>query len=412
METLQNSLVSLGPFVLVGIGIGLGICIGVMVSIFLARSSSLFVSARLAELSSQALNENTNQFLDLAQSYFSGYVREARKEFDIKGDEILRTVDPVRQILDKYEVHLGLMEKDRANAYGAITERLREMAQTQIHLTQETGNLVKALRQPHVRGRWGEITLKKVVELAGMVDHCDFEEQMTQGSGKGSLRPDMVVTLPGNRQILVDAKVPLIAYLDALEAKDDTERKVRMKDHARQVLAHIANLSAKEYTAHFSPTPEFVVLFIPGESFFSAALAAKPDLLEKGIEKGVILATPTTLIALLKTVAYAWQQQRGYENADQIRALGKELHDRLCSMTENMNRLGRDIERTALTFNRTVGAMENRVMTSARKLETLSVSSRTMADLAAIDPGIGTTRQFNTRNDDTRNDDTKHTDAL
>ncbi len=416
METLQNSLVLLDPVTLVGIGLGLGFCIGVILSVFLARSSSLFFSARLKELSSQALNENTNQFLDLAQSYFSGYVREARKEFDLKGDEILRTVDPVHKILDKYEVHLGLMEKDRANAYGAITERLREMARAQIHLTQETGNLVKALRQPHVRGRWGEITLKKVAELAGMVDHCDFEEQMTKGSGKGSLRPDMVVTLPGNRQILVDAKVPLIAYLDALEASDDAERKARMKDHARQVLAHIANLSSKEYTAHFSPTPEFVVLFIPGESFFSAALAAKPDLIEKGIEKGVILATPTTLIALLKTVSYAWQQQKGYENADQIRALGKELYDRLCSMTDNMNRLGRDIEKTALTFNRTVGAMENRVMTSAGKLATLSVSSRKMADLASIDPGAGTTRHFNTKNDDTGDDDMRdddrHTDAL
>jgi len=210
----------------------------------------------------------------------------------------------------------------------------------------------------------------------------------------------MVVTLPGNRKIIVDAKVPLIAYLDALEAKDEMERKVRMKAHAGQVLAHISNLAAKEYTAHFSPTPEFVVLFIPGESFFSAALASKPDLLEKGIQKGVILATPTTLIALLKTVSFAWQQQKGYENADKIRALGGELYERLCSMTDNMNRLGKEIERTAVTFNRTVGAMEKRVMTSARRLETLSVSSRKMTDLDVIEPGCGTTQHFNMRHDD------------
>jgi DNA recombination protein RmuC len=400
MEFLQNNPVSPETLVLLGIGGGIGFFLGVLVSIFLARSSSLFFSGKLKELSSQALNENTGKFMELAQSYFSGYVREARKDFDIKGNEILRTVDPVRQTLDKYEVHLGLMEKDRENAFGAITERLREMAQTQAHLHQETGNLVKALRQPHVRGRWGEITLKKVAELAGMVDHCDFEEQMTKGAGKGSLRPDMVVTLPGNRKIIVDAKVPLIAYLDALEAEDDKEKKIRMKDHARQVLAHIANLSSKEYTAHFSPTPEFVVLFIPGESFFSAALASKPDLIEKGIQKGVILATPTTLIALLKTVSYAWQQQKGYENADKILLLGGQLYDRLCSMSDNMNRLGRDIEKCASSFNRTVGGMEKRVMTSAKKLEGLSVSTRQMTDLDSIDPGCGTTQQFNARHDD------------
>ncbi len=383
---------------LLGIGLGAGFGLGVLVSIFLARSGALFFSGRLKDLSSQALNENTRQFMELAQSYFKGYVREARKDFDIKGEEILRTVDPVRKILDKYEIHLGLMEKDRENAFGAIRERLREMAQTQAHLHQETGNLVKALREPHVRGRWGEITLKKVAELAGMVDHCDFEEQMTQGTGKGSLRPDMVVTLPGNRKIIVDAKVPLIAYLDALEAKDDKERKMRMKDHARQVLSHIANLSSKEYSAHFSPTPEFVVLFIPGESFFSAALAYKPDLIEKGIQKGVILATPTTLIALLKTVSYSWQQEKGYENSEKILSLGGELYERLSSMTDNMNRLGRDIEKTAATFNRTVGAMESRVMTSAKKLEGLGVSSRKNTDLDSIDSG--TTRLFNARHDD------------
>ena len=210
----------------------------------------------------------------------------------------------------------------------------------------------------------------------------------------------MVVTLPGDRKIIVDAKVPLIAYLDALEAKDDNERKIRMKDHARQVLSHISNLSSKEYASHFSPAPEFVVLFIPGESFFSAALSIKPDLIEKGIQRGVILATPTTLIALLKTVSYSWQQQKGYENADKIRLLGGELYDRLCSMTDNMNRLGKDIEKTAATFNRTVGAMEKRVMTSAKKLENLSVSTRKITDLDSIDPGRGTTQHFNARHED------------
>lgn len=395
MGLLDNNLVSLENLAFAGGGF----CLGLVVSFLAARSYGLFFSGRIKELSSQALYENTSKFLELAQSYFTGYVREARKDFTLKGDEILRTVDPVRQVLDKYEIHLGIMEKERENAYGSITQSLVEMTRTQQSLHQETANLVKALRVPHVRGRWGEITLKKAAELAGMVDHCDFEEQMTAGAGKGSLRPDMVVTLPGNRKIIVDAKVPLIAYLDALEATDEKEKQARMKDHARQVLAHISLLSSKDYTAHFSPTPEFVVLFIPGENFFSAALAVKPDLLEQGVEQGVIIATPTTLIALLKTVSYSWHQERGYENAQKIQALGGELFVRLVSMTDAMNQLGRDIEKTASTFNRTVGVMEKRVMTSARKLEGISMTARKMGDLNPIDPDNNTTRVFNARHD-------------
>ncbi len=229
-----------------------------------------------------------------------------------------------------------------------------------------------------------------------MIDHCDFHEQMTAGSGKGSLRPDMVVTLPGNRQIVVDAKVPLMAYLDGLEADNDQERETRMKAHARQVLAHISQLSSKKYTAAFSPSPEFVVLFIPGENFFSAALAHKPDLIEKGVEQGVVLATPTTLIALLKAVAYSWQQQKGYENAEIIRDLGAELFTRLSTMTDHMNRLGKDIEKSAATFNRTMGAMETRVMASARKLDDLSVASSSLPELNPIPEEKMYTRQFQT----------------
>lgn len=351
-----------------------GFVLGIFVAVILVRSGLAMVSGRLRALSSQALYENSVKFMELARDHFSGYVREARRDFRSKGDEIRQAVEPVHKVLDKYEQRLGIMEKERDQAYGAISRHLADMARTQTLLQTETGNLVKALRVPHVRGRWGELTLKKAAELSGMADHCDFSEQVVSGSGKGSLRPDMVVTLPGNRRIVVDAKVPLMAYLDALEAGDEKEREVRMTAHARQVLAHISQLGSKKYGEHFSPSPEFVVLFIPGENFFSAALAQKPDLIEKGIEQGVILATPTTLIALLKAVAYSWQQQKGYENAEAIRDLGAELHRRLSTMTDHMNRLGRDIERTAATFNRTAGAMESRVMASARKLNSLSVA--------------------------------------
>ncbi|WP_304511450.1 DNA recombination protein RmuC [Desulfobacula sp.] len=380
--------------------LGSGFCVGVLVCAILAKSGVLVFSKKLKNLSNEALFDNSAKFIELADKYFSSYVKEARRDFDIKGNEILRTVDPVRQTLDKYEAHLNVMEKDREKAYGSITEKLLEMGRNQNLLHVETGNLVKALRVPHVRGRWGEITLKRVAELAGMAEYCDFEEQLSSGSGKGSVRPDMVVTLPGNRKIIIDSKVPLMAYLDALEASGEEERKDRMKDHGRQVMKHILNLSSKNYFKEISPTPEFVVLFIPGENFFSAALTVCPDLIEKGIEKGVILATPTTLIALLKAVSYSWKQKKSYENAEEIRNLGIELFSRLCSMTDNINRLGKDIEKCVTTYNRTVGAMETRVMSTAKKLESLDVSSQTMDDLHKIDYSKMFTKEFSKRYQD------------
>jgi DNA recombination protein RmuC len=361
----------------------------------LAKSGALFFSKKMKTLSSEALFENSTRFMELADRYFSSYVKEARKDFDIKGNEIIKTVDPVRQVLDKYETRLTLMEKEREKAYGSITEKLLEMGRTQNHLSIETGNLVKALRVPHVRGRWGEMTLKRVAELAGMSEYCDFEEQLASGGGKGSVRPDMVITLPGNRKIIVDAKVPLMAYLDALEARDEKERQERMKDHGRQVMAHISNLASKQYFLEIGPSPEFVVLFIPGENFFSAALTVYPDLIEKGMEKGVVLATPTTLIALLKAVSYSWKQEKSHEHAEEIRTLGMELFSRLCSMTDNINQLGKDIEKCVAGYNRTVGAMETRVMSTARKLETLKVSGKIMEDLHPLEFSKTKTREFN-----------------
>jgi DNA recombination protein RmuC len=304
-------------------------------------------------------------------------------------------VDPVRKTLDRYETHLNAMEKDREKAYGAITEKLMEMGRNQHLLHLETGNLVKALRVPHVRGRWGEITLRRVAELAGMTDHCDFKEQFSLGSGKGAVRPDMVVTLPENRKIIIDSKVPLMAYLDALEARDETERAERMKDHGRQVMMHISTLGSKNYFQEISPTPEFVVLFIPGENFFSAALTVHPDLIEKGIEKGVILATPTTLIALLKAVSYTWKQKKSYDNAEEIRRLGMELFSRLCTMTGHVNQLGKDIEKCVASYNRTVGSMETRVMSTAKRLEGLDVSAQHLAEVAPIPYSKTVTREFN-----------------
>jgi len=374
-----------------------GLGLGVILCIILAKTWGFFFSKKMKTIAGEALLENSTRFMEFADRYFSSYVKEARKDFDIKGNEIIKTVDPVRQTLDKYEARLTLMEKEREKAYGSITERLLEMGRTQNHLSIETGNLVKALRVPHVRGRWGEMTLKRVAELAGMSEYCDFEEQLASGGGKGSVRPDMVITLPGSRNVIVDAKVPLMAYLDALEARDEKEKQERMKDHGRQVMMHISNLSSKNYFQEITPSPEFVVLFIPGENFFSAALTVYPDLIEKGMEKGVILATPTTLIALLKAVSYSWKQEKSHENAEEIRNLGIELFSRLCSMTDNINQLGKDIEKCVAGYNRTVGAMETRVMSTARKLEDLKVSEKIMDDLHPIDYSKTVTRDFNKR---------------
>ncbi|MBI9089909.1 MAG: DNA recombination protein RmuC [Desulfobacterium sp.] len=370
--------------------LGAGFLAGLVLCMVLQRFGLSIVTRRLRSISAEALQVNSSQFLELADHYFAGYVKEAKKDLDIKGDEIIRSVDPVRHALDRYENRLGQMELDREKAFGSLTAQLVEMARTQQNLRKETGNLVKSLRLPHVRGRWGEITLRRVAELAGMADQCDFTEQFQKGAGKGALRPDMVIHLPGDRNIVVDSKVPLSAYLDALEASTREERQEKLRNHARQVQVHIKALSAKEYWKQFVPTPEFVVLFIPGENFFSAALAQKPDLIESAIEKGVVLATPATLISLLKAVSYGWRQEKSHENAKEITRIGTELFQRLSAMAGNMNRLGKDIEKVAGSYNKTVGSMESRVMVSARKLSSLGISQE--EEIPPMEPVNGGTR--------------------
>lgn len=374
MITLEHLL-----FLILGLGLGVMVC-GV-----LARAGLFIFSKKIKTLSSEALFENTTRFMELADRYFSSYVKASQKDLDIKGNDIIQTITPIRQALEKYENHLAMMEKERQRDHGAISQSLMEMGKTQHHLSMETANLVKALRVPHVRGRWGEMTLKRVAELAGLGEHCDFEEQPVKGSGKGAIRPDMVITLPQNRKIIVDAKVPLMAYLDALEAQNEKEKQERMKDHGRQVMMHISNLASKNYFFEITPSPEFVVLFIPGENFFSAALTVYPDMIEKAMEKGVVLATPTTLIALLKTVAYSWNQEKTHENAEEIRKLGIELFSRLSSMTDHIHQLGRDIEKCVAGYNKTVGAMESRVMPTIRKLQNLKLSDQQTGSLSSMD---------------------------
>ncbi len=336
-------------------------------------------------ISANALKDNNSAFLDLARTTLSKYMDMARTDLDTRGKAVNSIVEPIRETLDKYDQKVAAMERAREKAYGGLTQQVQSLALSQKDLQKETGKLAKALQVPHVRGRWGEITLKRVAELSGMKDHCDFFEQPSALTENSIQRPDMVVHLPGKRKIVVDAKAPLSAYLEALEAETEADQEERLLAHAKQLLSHIQSLSKKEYWTSFKPAPEFVVLFIPGENFFSAALTKMPNLIDEGVKKGVILATPTTLISLLKAVAFGWHQETAAENAIAIRELGRELYDRLNLMVDHLNRLGRDLDRSTTTYNQVIGSFERRVFASARKFKDLGISSQEGRNLPVID---------------------------
>ena len=363
-------------------------------------------SARAAEdlqnafkaLAADALKNNNSSFLQVAHETLKRFQSEAKGDLDARQKAVADMVAPVRESLTKVDAQIQQMEVARGEAYGDLRAQVQSLIVTQKTLQQETGNLVRALRTPNVRGRWGEIQLRRVVEIAGMLPYCDFTEQETVTTEAGRIRPDLVIKLPGGKQVVVDAKTPLQAFLDAFATNDEEQRRSCLENHARQVRDHINTLSGKKYWEQFESTPEFVVMFLPGETFFSAALEQDTGLIEHGVLNRVIPASPTTLIALLKAINYGWNQEKLARNAQEISALGKELHERLRKLATHITGVGTNLDRAVEAYNQAVGSLENRVLVSARKFAELGAS--VAEEIPEIEPIETTARALSFEWDD------------
>ena len=331
------------------------------------------LTSAFSELANKSLQANSENFLRLAEQNLGVQQEKANRALGEREQAVENLVKPIRESLKQSQQQIAELEKSRSEAYGSIRAQLESMQLSQKSLAQETKNLVSALRRPEVRGRWGEITLRRLVELAGMVEHCDFHEQVHTTDGDNIIRPDMIVRMPNQRELVVDVKTPLDAYLEAVEAPDDQKRQAALERHARNVREHIRKLASKNYWEQFSQSPDFVILFIPGDQFLSAALNEDPNLIDSALSQQIILATPTSFVALLKAVAYGWSQVALTENAEEIRRLAADLYGRLTAFVGHLNKLGRQLSSSVENYNRAVGSLERKVLPGARKFVELGV---------------------------------------
>ncbi len=356
------------------------------------------LSETFGHLSSQALKHNSEEFLKLAQENLKQFQIKAQGDLSQKEQAIENLVKPIKEALEKTEKQIRTMEHERKEAYGSLTKHLETMTQTQQALQSETSNLVKALSRPEVRGQWGEMTLKRLAELAGMVEHCDFYEQEHTNTEDGAMRPDMIVRMPGGREIVVDVKTPLDAYLSAVEATDDTERKTHLARHTKNVRKRVQELAGKAYWNQFKNSPDFVVLFIPGDQFLSAALDNDHDLLEDAMQKKVILATPTSFVALLRAVAYGWRQESLAENAEKIREVGEELYGRLGTFADHLGKMGKSLNSSVQHFNKAASSFDTRVIPSVRKFSEMGISAK--KDVESLEQIEHTSRDVEARSEE------------
>jgi DNA recombination protein RmuC len=341
----------------------------------LLEQSETRLRASFDSLAGETLRANSELFLRLAREALGRDQALAQSSLKEREAAIAQLVEPLRTALERTEQQAHALERERSEAYTALRTQIESLASGQSQLQRETRNLVTALRRPEVRGRWGELTLRRLVELAGLSEHCDFTEQLHLFGQEGALRPDLVVHMPDSRDLVVDVKTPLDAYLEALEAPTDEVRQQALKKHAQQVETRVRQLASKAYWAQFEHSPEFAVLFLPGDQFLSAALAERPELLEGALKQGVIIATPSTLIALLKTVAHGWRQTAVAQNAELIRELGQELYRRLGAFTGHLERLGSRLGAAVDAYNSAVGSLERQVLPQARRFPDLGVTA-------------------------------------